>query len=154
SSTLGLTGVAASDAGSYGCVVTNAIAGVLNPVTSDAAALTVNTSVAIVSQPASATLAQGDTATLTFSVTGAPGAVLTYQWKKGGVDIVGATGDTLVLANLTGADAASYTCAVTASLNGTDTTVTSAVAVVAVNTVPVITTAPVAQGITTGQSAS
>jgi hypothetical protein len=155
SSTLSLASVAASDAGSYDCVVTNVIGGVTISVTTSPAALTVNTSVVIVAQPASVTQVEGGTATLTLSAAGPPGSVLSYQWKKGGVDIAGATSASLVLPNLTAAAAASYTCAVASSLNGTvSATVTSDVAVVAVNTVPTITTAPVAQGVATGSTAT
>jgi hypothetical protein len=155
SSNLALANVAAGDAGSYDCVVTNAIAGVTRSVTTGAVALTVNTDVALVTQPASVTQVQGGTATLTLSASGAAGGVLSYQWQKNGIDVPGATADSLVLDNLTAADAASYTCAVTASLNGTVTaTVASDPAVVAVNTIPTITTAPVAQGVATGWGAT
>jgi hypothetical protein len=152
--TLNLATVAAGDAGSYDCVVTNTIAGVANAVTSSAAVLSVNTSVTINAQPQSITANVGDAATLTVSASSTSAGVLSYQWQKGGVNIAGATSASLAFAALTAGDAASYTCVVTNTLGGTVTNVTSAVAVVAVNTVPVITVQPLAQGVATGATAT
>jgi hypothetical protein len=64
----------------------------------------------------------------------------TYQWKKNGVAITGATAATLTLANAQTSDAASYTVTATNSV----TAVTSTAAVLTVN--PVVT--PIASRIT------
>jgi hypothetical protein len=153
-STLVLTGVAVIDAGNYDCVVTNTIAGVSISTTSAAAALTVNTTVAINAQPASVTQIETGTAILTVSATGATGAVLSYQWQKNGLDIPSATLDTYELDNLKTTDAASYTCNVTATLNGATTTIATNPAIVAVNTFPVITNFPVVQNVVVGSTAT
>jgi hypothetical protein len=64
---------------------------------------------------------------VTFSVTAASpdGGSLAYQWLKDGAAISGQTSSTLALTNLTTADAAAYSVAVTATYNGTTATATS-----------------------------
>ena len=70
-------------------------------------------------QPASSVLYAGFTATFTSIVTGR--SPLSYQWNKGpvaltnGVNVSGATTNTLVLSNITAADAGTYTLVVTNS---------------------------------------
>lgn len=59
-------------------------------------------------------------ATVTFSVNATGSGPLSYQWKKNGADIAGATGSTLTLTNVQYADAAGYSVVV--SNNGTPTT--------------------------------
>ncbi len=66
---------------------------------------------AIVTPPAGATINVGASHTLAVTATGS--APLSYQWRKGGVAVAGATGTTLVLANVTTAAAGSYTVVVT-----------------------------------------
>ena len=60
--------------------------------------------------PASVNLTEGLTATFTVSATGQ--GQLTYQWEFNGVGIEGATNSSLVLANLTSANAGLYTVVV------------------------------------------
>jgi hypothetical protein len=70
-----------------------------------------------VSQPVSDTNAViGDTVTFTPGVGGSP--PLTYQWSKNGTNLAGATDFTLVLTNVTMADAGSYVLAVTNAAGG------------------------------------
>jgi YVTN family beta-propeller protein len=64
----------------------------------------------ITTGPASVSLTEGLTATFTVNATG-PGP-LTYQWKFNGGVITGATNSTLVLSNLTPANAGIYTVVV------------------------------------------
>ena len=123
-----------SDAGNYSVVVTNSS----TTVTSNNTTLTVNpgsgvtlTAPAITSQPASLTVTVGATASFSVTATGNPAP--TYQWKKNGVAIAGATAATLTLANAQTSDAASYTVTATNSVNA----VTSNAAVLTVN--PVVT---------------
>ena len=71
----------------------------------------------ITSGPASQTVAPGGTAT--FSVTATGDGTLTYQWRRNGTAIAGATQPTLTLPNLSGADAADYSVAVTNALGTT-----------------------------------
>jgi trimeric autotransporter adhesin len=67
--------------------------------------VTVSTGIAITTQPAAASFCQGTTATLSVVATGAG---LTYQWRKGGVDIVGQTAATLSIPAATPANSGSY----------------------------------------------
>ncbi len=101
----------------------------------------------ITAQPSNIVSAVGETATFSVGVTANPAA--TYQWKKNGFNIPGATSATLSLPNLTQADAGNYTVDVTNSFG----TVTSAAATLAVNTTssaPVFTLQPASQTIATG----
>jgi subtilisin family serine protease len=84
----------------------------------------------IAAQPAAVAASPGGSAT--FSVT-ATGSNLTYQWRKDGRDIAGATGATLTLNNVSATDAASYTVvvssgAVSATSNPAALTLTPVVA--------------------------
>lgn len=66
----------------------------------------------VVSIPATATAAVG--ATLTINATVAGGlAPLTYQWKKGGVNVSGATSKNFTKATAAAGDSGSYTLTVT-----------------------------------------
>ncbi len=102
SSVLVLYGVSASDAGLYSVVATN----VFGSATSDAATLVVNVAPAIVVQPLSITRGIGASASFTVGATGIP--TPTYQWRKAGTDIAGATAAMLTLSNLHASDAGSY----------------------------------------------
>ena len=70
----------------------------------------VNSPPAIVSVPSTRSVARGGTTTLFVS---ASGENLTYQWKKNGQSIAGATSSALPLENATGADAGQYVVQVT-----------------------------------------
>jgi hypothetical protein len=65
----------------------------------------------ITTQPVNQQVNQGGS--VTFTVVASGTAPLTYQWKKGGTDIVGATGANYTIANAQLADAGSYTVVVT-----------------------------------------
>ena len=100
--------------------------------TSTAATLTITVSSGIIAtsisaQPQTKTVDAGTAATL--SVTGNGSGTLTYQWKKNGVDIAGATSATLTLANPGRTDMGSYSVTVT----GTGGSVTSDAAKLTVN---------------------
>jgi pectate lyase/pectin methylesterase-like acyl-CoA thioesterase len=64
----------------------------------------------IVTQPNSQTVITGSNVTFTVAASGEP--PLTYQWKKNGVEIAGATTDTLALTNVQLPDAGIYTVTV------------------------------------------
>ena len=90
----------------------------------------------ITTQPAAATKSSGQS--YTFSVTpSASGAVTgdwTYQWRKNGVNIAGATAATYTISNLVLADAGTYSVVVKSSgSSGAVSTVTSADAVLTMN---------------------
>lgn len=86
--------------------------------------------------------------TATFDVTAAGTLPFTYQWKKDGVNISGATAVSYVLSNVTISDAASYTVEVANSLG----TTLSNIATLSVVNAPVFTTQPVATTVGVGQT--
>jgi hypothetical protein len=91
----------------------------------------VNNPTAVTTQPAASTsVCAGAPVTLTGAGTGS--GALTYQWKKGGVVVPGATTATLNFAATTLANAGSYTLDITGACG----TVTSNAAVVAINAAP------------------
>ncbi len=100
--TLIINAVAAGDAGNYDVIVSNAC----GDVTSNVAVLTVAFSPFINSHPADRDLCEGGD--VSFNVN-ASGTNITYQWRKDGVNISGATGSTLNLNDVTPAQSGSYT---------------------------------------------
>ena len=131
SATLTLTNVQPTDADTYYVVATNAV----TSTASNYATLTVNTAPAIATQPQSQTVVVGASVTFTADVTGSP--TPTFQWRKGGIDITGATSATLTLTNAQFTDAASYIIVATNTLG----TATSSAAVLTVNPAPPTITA-------------
>jgi hypothetical protein len=91
-----------ADAGSYDVVVTNAV----GSVTSTPATLTVGQAPAIVFPPVSQTVPL--TSVVGFSVAASGTAPLTYEWRKNGVLIPGATTASHVMNNLQAGDAGTY----------------------------------------------
>jgi uncharacterized repeat protein (TIGR02543 family) len=86
----------------------------------------------ITSQPAGASRTAGQSVTFTVTASRTDAGVLSYQWRKDGSDIAGATSSTLTRNSLATGDAGSYTVVVTNSLNGTTSTATSSPAVLTV----------------------
>jgi hypothetical protein len=105
----------------------------------------------IMAQPASQTVAAGQTATFTVAASGT--APLSYQWRKNGVAVTGMTSSSYTTPATTTADnGAQFTVVLSNSVGS----VTSSVAMLTVNTAPVapsITTQPVSQTVTAGQTA-
>jgi parvulin-like peptidyl-prolyl isomerase len=85
---------------------------------------------------------------VTFSVTAAGKAPLSYQWRKDGTAISGATAATYTIGSVTAGDAGSYTVVVTNAAGS----ITSAAAVLTVNVPPTITAQPAAQSACPGKS--
>jgi hypothetical protein len=135
SATYTVAAASAADAGTYDVVIT----GTCGNATSTAVTVTVNPATSITTQPASLTACPG--ANASFTVTAA-GTGLTYQWRKDGVVITGATAATYTVTGVTAASAGTYTVAVT----GTCGTVISSGAVLTLGTAPAITTQPQGQG--------
>ncbi|MBK7712900.1 MAG: hypothetical protein IPJ37_19660 [Bacteroidales bacterium] len=133
------------DAGSYDVVVSGTCA---PAVTSSAVTLTVNTAPAITTQPTNQTTCAGTS--VSFSVT-ATGTGLTYQWRKGAVNIVGATASTYTIAAPIVGDAGSYDVVVSGTCAPA---VTSSAVTLTVNTAPAITTQPTNQTTCAGTSVS
>jgi arabinan endo-1,5-alpha-L-arabinosidase len=97
----------------------------------------VNTTPAFVTQPAAATtVSAGSALTLTALASGDPAP--TYQWRKNGTAIDGATSRTLTIAKATAIDAGTYTVVATNS----EGSATSTSAVVTINVPPLITSHP------------
>jgi hypothetical protein len=141
---LEIPNVQTSDAGPYHVVVTNP----LSSVTSSTATLALNSPVNITTQPASLTVGLNGLAVLTVAATGT--TPITYQWRKDGVPISGATRSTLSITSAKATDDATYDVLVTNPVG----TVTSAPAVLTVNTPAVITTPPAALTVNPGASAT
>jgi Immunoglobulin domain len=118
-------------------------------VTSQNAVLTVRSAPSITTQPTGQTVNLGQTAT--FSVVAAGTAPLSYQWRKNGTNIGGAT-------------SASYTTPATVAndnnanfsvvISNTVGNVTSQNATLTIRTAPTITTQPANQSVAVGQTAT
>jgi len=141
-----------ADSGSTFVVIVSNSAG---NATSNAATLTVNPSPVapmIATQPANQTVTAGQTATFTVAATGT--APLSFQWQKNGTTITGATSSTYTTPATTSSDnGAKFTVLVSNSVGN----VTSSAATLTVNpatVAPSITTQPVSQTVTAGQTAS
>lgn len=141
-----------SDNGAQFSVIVSNSAG---SVTSTAATLSVTTSPvapSVTTQPANRTVFAGQTAT--FSVTASGTAPLSYQWRKNGASIAGATSATYTTpAETTSDSGAAFTVLVSNSAGN----VTSNSATLTVNpdpTAPGITTQPASQTITAGLTAT
>ncbi|MFO7370359.1 MAG: immunoglobulin domain-containing protein [Bacteroidales bacterium] len=126
-----INNITTADAANYTVVVT----GTCGTVTSNAAALVVNTTPVIGTQPASIDRCVGQSAT--FSVT-ATGTITSYQWRKGGVNIGGANSSSFTIASVATTDAGNYDVVIT----GPCGTATSTAAALTVNTLPVIIDQP------------
>ena len=99
SGTLTLTSAALADAGSYQVVVTNTQNAVASSVTSSAATLTIIAPISITAQPQTKVVTAPDSPTFTVVATG--GSNLTYQWKKNGTAISGATASSYTVPGFT-----------------------------------------------------
>ncbi len=104
-SSLVLSNVSATDAGTYSVVVSDVCG---NAVT-NSASLTVNQNVAVVSWPVSLTNCPGSSASFSVSATGTG---LSYQWYLGGNALAGQTGSSLVLNSVSATDAGTYSVVV------------------------------------------
>lgn len=115
---------------------------------SDTPAVVLNPPV-VTTQPAARTVADG--ATANFSVVATSSTPLTYQWRKNGTSVAGATTDSLTVAAPYSDNAASYSVVV----SNTDGSVTSADAVLTVTPVaPTINAQPLSLTVQAGGSAT
>lgn len=122
SSSYTISSVTTGDAANYTCYVSNACGNV----TSNAATLTVNTPPTITTQPQSQTKMVGQSVTFTVAASGT--TPLSYQWRKNGSNISGATSTSYSIASVVTGDAGNYDCVVTNSCGSA----TSSVAVLTV----------------------
>jgi hypothetical protein len=142
SSSYTINGVTTGNAGGYDVVVT----GDCDAVTSTVAVLTINTPPAISAQPVSQSICPGSN--VTFNVT-ATGTALTYQWRKGGVNISGATASSYTINNAVAGDAGNYDVVISGVC---PPAVTSSAAVLTILQTPAITTHPLTQATFVGSS--
>lgn len=101
--------------------------------------VTVTQSPEVITSPVSQSVCLNGSVTLSAAATGTPAP--TYQWRKDGVDIPGATNSTLTLTSIVAGDAGTYDVEVNNSCGAA----ISAPAIVTVTTPPVITQHPVSQ---------
>jgi hypothetical protein len=149
-STLVLGSVQVADAGDYTVTVSNA----LGSVTSSPARLTVlvpSLPPFIVVQPVSVTATAGGAASFGVTVRGT--APLSYQWRKDGERLVGATQATLTLTNVRATDAAAYSVAITNAF-GTAVSASARLTVNPAPTPPQIETSPTDRTVTEGATVS
>ena len=88
-------------------------------------------------QPIAASVTAGGAVTFSVAVSGQPAPTL--QWQKNGVDVAGATGDTLRLSNVTAADAGNYRVIAT---NASGSATSDAAALTVTTPAPTPTPAP------------
>ena len=127
----------------FSVVVSNSAGGV----TSSSATLTV-VAVLITTQPSAQSVVAGQTASFTVTATGT--APLTYQWRKNGTDISGATSSSYTTPAISSADNGAVFTVVVSNSAGTVTSNSATLTVVAV----LITTQPSAQSVVAGQTAT
>ena len=141
-----LTPTAGTDSGaSFDVVVSN----IVGTVTSAAATLTVNVLPSITTPPANVTVTAP--AAANFSVVAAGTAPLSYQWRRNGAPIAGATSASYVLTPTAGSDSGASFDVVVSNIAGS---VTSAAATLTVNVTPSITTPPASVTVTAPTGAS
>jgi hypothetical protein len=143
---------ATSDSGSQFTVVVSNSAG---SVTSNAATLTVTTAdvtPSISMQPASQTVAASQTAI--FQVTASGTAPLSYQWRKNGTAITGATSASYTTAATATSDSGSQFTVVVSNSAGSVTSNAATLTVTTAAGPPSITTQPANQMVTVGQMAT
>ncbi len=135
----------ATQDGVYHVIITSTLNGVSRSATSSIASFYMNT-VSISLQPIAALVAEGDTNT--FSVTASGSGTLSYQWKRSGTNVDGATASSFTSGTYGG-----HQVVVTSTLNGHTTSVTSNSVLLDVNTVT-ITHSPSDAYMTQGGTAS
>ncbi len=140
SSTLNLTSVDNLDAGTYTCYIANSCGNI----TTTGVTLTVNATTAITTQPVGNTYCEGSNISLSLVATGSG---LTYQWKRNGTNVTGATSATYSVTAST-LNAGTYTCVVTGACGS----VTSNSANIVVNANTTITQQPVSANLCDGGS--
>ncbi|MDX2187602.1 MAG: immunoglobulin domain-containing protein [Opitutaceae bacterium] len=150
SASLSLTGITTANGGTYSVVVTNSV----GSVTSNAATVTVTTltvAPSISSQPSSQSVNVGSPLVLSVAVDGT--APFTYQWKKGGINILGATSSTFSVNSAALGNAGDYSVVVTNSAGSVTSSIAS-VSVLEVIVAPSITSQPASKSVSAGANAT
>jgi hypothetical protein len=145
----------ATSSGDNGSMFDVVVSNTAGSVSSHQAALTVNAAASaptITTQPASQTVTAGLTATFTVVATGT--APLSYQWQKNGANISGANAASYTTPATTSSDNATTFDVVVSNTGGNVTSHQATLTVTASATAPVITTQPANQTISAGQTAT
>lgn len=141
-----------SDNGAQFAVVVSNSAG---SATSNAATLTVTAAAVaptVTTEPASQSVTVGQPAS--FSVVATGTAPLSYQWKKNGAVMPGATSSSYITAATTTADNGAQFSVMVSNSAGTATSSAATLTVTAAAVAPTITTEPASQSVSAGQTAS
>jgi hypothetical protein len=141
--TLVISGAGPGDVATYRCVATNTCGSANSP----GAGLTLGAGPTITGHPGGATVCVGAPASFSAS---ASGAGLSYQWRRQGVGIGGATGPTYSIGAVSAGQAGDYDCVIT---NACGSATTNAATLV-VNAGPAFTLGPTPVTACAGQSAS
>lgn len=129
--------VAESDENSdYRCAVTDSV----GTTTSNAAALLVGTAPSITSQPVGGTIYVSNVLNLVVGATGDPAP--TYQWRKNGSNIPGATSSNLTFTTTSTTDSGNYDCLVTNPLGMVQSDIAAVTVLATGGTPPSITSNP------------
>lgn len=150
SATLALQHISSSDGATYTVLVSNTGGSIL----SAGATLQVVAPVAlptILTQPVSQTVVEGKSAT--FTVVASGGTPLSYQWRKSGVDIPGATTATLKIASVASQHAGNYAVVVSNSA-GQSLSSEAILSVSPAPVIPTILTQPASQVVAPGTNVS
>lgn len=139
-STISLSNIQPIEQGHYRVLVTDST----GTTTSSEALVVVLFPPSVVAQTGNLTVMSGQSVNFKVLVTAKPPP--TYQWRKDGVNISGATNNTYSIASVTAADAATYDCV----LNNSCGTVTSTGSVLTVDAPPLIVSNPVSQSVDPG----
>ena len=108
-SSLRISGVSSAHQGAYHAVLSNPV----SSVTTDSATLVVNIPPGIATQPVGQTKEKGRSAVFTVEASGT--APFSYQWQHDGVDIDGATAETLTIESVDAADDGDYSVIIQSS---------------------------------------
>jgi len=132
---LNFTQAALTDDGPYYAIVSGIAP--CSAITSNQVTLNVDQSIAITSQPISKTVCE-DTPNVSFSViANAGGDPLTYQWRKNGVNIAGATAPTFTVSTTTLATAGNYDVVISGPSGYTCSSIQSAAVTLTINPKPI-----------------
>src|SRR5467141_189777 len=145
----------ATTSGDNGATFVAVVSNSAGSVTSNAAMLTVSPAAVaptISGQPANQTVTTGQPAT--FSVVASGTAPLTYQWRKNGTGISGATSSTYTTPATTSADNGATFVAVISNSVGSATSNPATLTVNSTQVAPSITTQPASQSVSVGQTAT
>ncbi|MGQ7868174.1 HYR domain-containing protein, partial [Sunxiuqinia sp. sy24] len=135
SATLHFASVSLTDNGEYNVVVSGESP--CSPQTSNTVTLNVDATITITTQPVSQTKCEGENVILNV-IADAGGVPLTYQWRKNGTAISGATSSSYTLTNISTADAGNYDVVISGTAGFTCSSVTSTTASLNVNTLGTI----------------